>query len=311
MKIKDAGEIGLIRRLARKTRPGSGVVKGIGDDTAVIKWTKDKYLLFTCDMLVEDVHFRRKAATPFEIGWKALGRNISDIAAMGGLPKYAVVSIGLDPELPLSFADGVYKGMASLARKFNVSIVGGDTTRSKKLVIDVSLIGEVEKKNLVLRSGAKAGDLILVTGSIGGSIKRKHLSFTPRVEEARRLVRDFKVNSMIDISDGLIIDLWRILGSSRVGGRIYESAVPLSREERSFDKAIYEGEDFELLFTMSVKEARRFFKTALDRMPTSVALIGEVIDKKHGYKLIREEGEVEELKPKGYLHFQGKHEIYF
>lgn len=303
MKVKDIGEIRLIERVAKDFRLDRSVVKGFGDDTAVIRWTKNKFLLFTCDMSIEDVHFKRGEATPFQIGWKALSRNISDIAAMGGLPRHALVSIGIDPDLPASFLNGICKGLKNLADKFSINIVGGDMSRSKKLVIDVSLIGEVEKENLVLRSGAKAGDVILITSSIGGSIKGKHLDFIPRLSEARRLVKGFKINSMIDISDGLVLDLWRILHASSVGARIYESTIPLSKEAGPCEKAIYEGEDFELVFTMNANEARRFFKTLFTEMKTPVTLIGEITDKKYGYKLIDKNGKEKRLKAGGYLHF--------
>ena len=303
MKLKDIGEMGLIGRLARRIKYDRSVVKGVGDDAAVIKWTKDRYLLYTCDMLIEDIHFKLGNATPFQIGWKALARNISDIAAMGGIPRYCLVSAGLNPELPVSFFDELYKGIAEIAKNFRVNIVGGDTSHSKKLVVDVSLIGEVEKKRLVLRGGAKKGDVILVTGSIGGSMKGKHLNFTPRVDEARMLTKKFKINSMIDISDGLILDLWRILDASKVGACLYQNTIPLSKEARFFDKAIREGEDFELLFTMNVKEAKRFFKTELPKMKTPVTLIGEILNKRDGYKLVREDGRIERLHAKGYVHF--------
>ena len=303
VKLKDIGEMGLIERLTRKVRLDKSVVNGIGDDTAVIKWIKDKYLLFTCDMLVEDVHFSLKDAAPFAIGRKALGRNISDIAAMGGVPRYALVAVGIDPSLPLSFTDGIYRGISSLARDFDINIVGGDTARSRKLVIDISMIGQVEKENLVLRSGAKAGDLIMVTGAIGGSGKGRHLDFTPRIDVARRLVKNFKVNSMIDISDGFALDLRRILDASKVGAIVYENAVPISKEAVSFDSAIQEGEDFELLFTMGIDEARRFFKTALRQMKTPVTLVGEIVERRGGFKLIRQDGKEASIKVKGYLHF--------
>lgn len=303
MKIRQIGEIGLIKRIAKRAKTDKSVVQGIGDDTAVMHWTKDRYLLFTCDMLVEDTHFMRKSATPFQIGWKAMCRNISDIAAMGGVPKYALVSASLDPELSVKFADEVYRGIEAAARRFGVSVVGGDTSRSKKIVIDISLIGEVEKKNLLLRSGAKPGDVILVTGCIGGSIKGKHLDFIPRLDTARMLVKSFKISSMIDISDGLLLDLGRILAASKVGARINEGLIPVSDKAGSFEKAIRDGEDFELLFTMSVNEARRFFRTRMLRMKTAVSMIGEIVSRKSGYKLVKEDGREESVRAEGYLHF--------
>lgn len=313
MKIKDIGEIKLIERISKGMKLDSSVIKGIGDDTAVIAWpgpvtargngNRSKYLLYTCDMLVEDIHFRLSRATPFQIGWKAMARNLSDIAAMGGVGRYAVVSIGVDPEKSLSFVDEIYKGIKAACGKFKVNIVGGDMSRSKKTVIDISLIGEVEKRKLVTRSGAREGDLILVTGSFGGSIKRKHLNFTPRVNEARQLVDNFKISSMIDVTDGLILDLSRILKASHVGARIHQSLIPISGEAESFERAITDGEDFELLFTMSVDEARRFFRTLFAKMKTPVTLIGEVTGKRDGFTLVTDDAEEKKIKPRGYLHF--------
>jgi thiamine-monophosphate kinase len=300
MKIRDIGEIGLIKRFAKKIRVDSSVVKGSGDDTAVLKWTKDKYLLFTCDMLVEDVHFKRSIATPLQIGHKALARNISDIAAMGGLPRHAVVSMAIDPEMDVKFADKIVDGMIRLAKRYGINIVGGDVSRSKKIVIDVSLLGEVEKNNMVTRSGAKAGDLILLTGAIGGSIRGKHLDFTPRVREARELVSNCRVNSMIDVSDGLLLDLGRILKASNVGGRIREDLVPLSKEARSFGSAVTDGEDFELLFTMSPGEAAKL--TGM-RLGAAVSLIGQITDKKRGFTVVGKDGIEYKVNGKGYLHF--------
>ncbi len=303
MKIGDVGEIGVITRIAKGIRSDRSVVRGIGDDAAVIKWTKDKYLLYTCDMLIEDVHFKLSKATPAQIGWKALAVNISDIAAMGGVPKSALVSIGINPGLPVSFVDGLYRGIKKIARMFKVNIVGGDTNNSKKLVIDISLIGEVEKSNLVTRRGALPGDVIMITGALGGSIKGRHLEFIPRLRESRRLVKKFKINSMIDVSDGLILDLSRILKASSCGARIYESCIPVSKAAGSFSSAITDGEDFELLFTMSPNEARRFFKEELAGFPARVSLIGEVTKGRDGFKIVTAEGSVKTLKAEGYAHF--------
>ncbi|MBP7056231.1 MAG: thiamine-phosphate kinase [Candidatus Omnitrophica bacterium] len=302
MKIKDIGEIGLISEIAKGIRLDSSVVKGIGDDTAVIKWKRDRYLLFTCDMVIEDVHFTRKSAPPFEIGWKAMARNISDIAAMGGVPKYALISAGLDPDMSVSYIRQIKRGILSAADRFGINVVGGDTSKSSKLVIDISLIGEVEKDCLTLRSGARKGDVILVTGAIGGSSKGRHLNFMPRLEEARQIVKNFKVNSMIDVSDGLLIDLSRILRASSAGARLFKDSIPLSRDADSFEKAVSEGEDFELLFTMSVKEARRFFIHGLRKMKTPVTLIGQITGNEKGFVLVTERGE-KKITGSGFLHF--------
>jgi thiamine-monophosphate kinase len=300
MKVKDIGELALISRIAGKIRTDKSVVKGIGDDTAVIKWTKGKYLLFTCDMTVEDVHFKLSGARPEQIGRKALARNISDIAAMGGIPRYAVVSIGLRPDLPVSVTDRISRSIVDLAKRYKINIVGGDTVKSKKIVVDISLLGEVEKKNLILRSGAKRGDLVFVTGAIGGSRKSRHLDFEPRLNEARKLVTRFKINSMIDISDGLLLDAWRIADASGVGIRLYEKLVPLSKGAGPFEKAVKEGEDFELLFTMSPKEAIRASKV---KFKIPISLIGQITDRREDFKIVDISGKEKQIKPKGFLHF--------
>jgi thiamine-monophosphate kinase len=222
---------------------------------------------------------------------------------MGGVPKYAVVSLAISPGQKLSVADGICRGLKSIADRFGVNIVGGDMAVSKNIIIDVSLIGEVEKKKLALRSGARIGDVILVTGSLGGSIKGKHLNFMPRVNEARDILKKFKINAMIDISDGLAIDLNRMLKASAVGGRVYESAIPLSKDAFSVNNALYDGEDYELLFTMSAKEAKQLYRTALNKIETPVSLIGEITAKRNGCKIVRGDGKEEDMKIKGYLHF--------
>lgn len=303
MRIKDIGEIELIKRLSKPFCLDRSVIKGSGDDTAVLKWTKDKYLLFACDMSLQDVHFNLNKATPFQVGWKALGRNISDIAAMGGIPRHAVISLGIDPGLNVAVAEGICKGLKSIADRFGINIVGGDMAESKKIVIDVSMLGEVKKKNVILRSTAKNGDLILVTGSLGGSIKGKHLNFMPRVRESQEIVNNFKVNSMIDVSDGLALDLSRIITASNTGAFIYEESIPLSKYARRLENGLYDGEDYELLFTMSAKEAEKLLRTNFYRVMTRISLIGEIVDKKYGYKIIRENGSEESLKVKGYTHF--------
>lgn len=292
MRIKDIGEIGLIRELAKVVRrPDRNVRVGIGDDTAVVRPIRGMHMLLTCDMLIEDVHFTRRAAKPYRVGWKAMARNVSDIAAMGGLPRYALVSVAIDPRLPVSYAKELARGMGAVAKRFGFSIVGGDTSRSRKIVIDIALVGEAAAKKLPLRSGARKGDLIFVTGSIGGSGKGRHLDFMPRLDEARAITRLCDVNAMIDISDGLLIDLRRILDASGCGARIFRNAVPLSKGAGSFDRAVREGEDFELLFTMSRPEALRFLRTAPGKLRTPVTLIGVVTGRSRGLVLSTETGE--------------------
>jgi thiamine-monophosphate kinase len=298
MTLKELGEFGLIERIKKNIKTDASVVKGSGDDCAVMKFDRDRYLLSSCDMIVQGVDFSSKDK-PYFVGRKALAVSLSDIAACGGIPRYAMVSVGLPKNTPLDKIDQIIKGITDLAGEFKVNIVGGDISRSQELVIDVSIIGIVEKKFLVLRKGAKKGDIIFVTGSLGGSIAAKHLRFIPRVAEARNLVKKFKIHSMIDISDGLVQDLGHILKESQVGAVIYEDMIPLDRAARGIEDALYCGEDFELLFTLPRKEAIRLYRDkAFFCKP-----IGEVFAQDYGLKFIDGQGRVKDLKPKGFRHF--------
>jgi len=222
----------------------------------VLPYTKDKYLLLTTDMLAQDGHFTRQMP-PRLIGHKALACSISDIAAMGGLPTFAVVSIGVPKDLPVRFIEDVYKGMQATARDFHISIVGGDTIKADKIIINVALLGEVEKKYLVTREGAHAGDWIFVTGPLGGSLKSgRHLNFTPRLAQGRFLVENFKPSAMMDISDGLAGDINHILKASRVGARLDCESLPRHKGV-SLLQALGDGEDFELVFTLAKNKARK------------------------------------------------------
>lgn len=300
MKLKDLGEFNFIHRLKRHIRLSRQVIKGIGDDAAVIRYSKEKYMLLTADMLVEGKHFYRNAR-PELIGWKSLACSVSDIAAMGGMPKFAVISVGFPGRLDVRYADNIYKGIGKAAKKFDIDLVGGDTVASENMVINIALIGKVEKRNLVLRSGAKENDAIFLTGKIGGSIKGRHLDFMPRLKEARFLIKNFRVNAMIDISDGFLADLGHILEESRRGAEIYEKSMPISRNAKDFNSAVRDGEDFELIFTLPEKHAARLikawpFKTRLSR-------IGRIFGSDRDFFLIRKNGKSEKIKPAGFTHF--------
>jgi len=297
--LKDFGEKKLIRRIKQSVKCNQSVLKGIGDDTAVLKLNRTHYLLYTSDMLLEGLHFRRKD-NPRDIGHKALACSLSDIASMGGLPCYGLISLGLPRRLKVNYLDRIYEGILSLASEFSVKIVGGDIIRSNKIIIDICLIGQVEKKNLILRSNAKAGDIIFVTGRLGGSLKsKKHLRFTPRIKQARYLVKNHRINSMIDISDGLASDLWEIAKQSKKGAVIYESALPFSDYAASLDNCLYDGEDFELLFTLSAKEARRLIR----KKGSFFYPIGEITGRKFEITIYDREGKSRKLDLKGFKHF--------
>jgi len=297
MRIKDIGEFGLIERFRNRIKTDPSVVKGSGDDCAVLKLDKSNYQLFTCDMLVEDVDFTLKD-DPYLIGRKSIAVSISDIAGCSGIPRFCVISLGLPKNTNTAFVDKFFKGMSDICRKYKINIVGGDLSSSKKVVIDVSMLGVVEKKYLTLRNGAKPQDIIFVTGSFGGSISGKHLKFNPRIKEARYLARNFKVNSMIDVSDGLAQDLKHILDQSKVGAIIYEDLIPLSKEAVGLSDALNSGEEFELLFTMSRPQSKELLKN------TDYRPIGEIVEKKYGFKLVNRNNREVDLKPNGYTHFK-------
>ncbi|MFC1704585.1 thiamine-phosphate kinase [Candidatus Omnitrophota bacterium] len=298
--LASIGENGFISRIQRLFKNDASVIKGIGDDAAVLSFTKDKYLLLTTDMLIEEIHFKKHAA-PRRIGHKALACNISDIAAMGGVPRYAVVSVGLPGRMNMRFAKEICRGMSDISKKYNINIVGGDTNRAQSIVINVALLGFVEKKNLIVRSGAKEGDIIFVTGVLGGSLSsQRHLTFSPRIKEARYLVNHFHLNAMIDISDGLALDLHRIAESSKVGAKLFASAIP-KKKNVSLTQALYDGEDFELLFTLSPREAQKLDRKK--RLTTPLHMIGIIAKKSSGITLIQEDGTKRKIKPRGYTHF--------
>lgn len=281
----------------------SNVVKGIGDDAAVIRISKDKYLLNASDMLIEGRHFSRTTNLG-AVGYKAMSCSISDIAAMGGAPSYALVSLGLPKRFKFKDVKLLLAGMKKSAKKFSVNIVGGDTNQSQKLIIDISMIGFTKPRNLTLRNTAKEGDYIFVTGSLGGSIYKKHLNFTPRVKEALYLTDRFNVSAMIDISDGLILDLWRVLKASKVGAVLFETLIPRSRQARSLNQVLYMGEDFELLFAVPSKEG----KSLLEKVEKGVikfplSLIGKIIRDTEQIWLVDKDSNLKRLKPRGFLHF--------
>lgn len=276
----------------------ASVVKESGDDCAVLTWDKHNYQLFTTDMIVEGVDFKKDENLAL-VGRKALAISISDIAACAGIPRHAVVALGLPRNLQVNQVDLLAKGMFDLAKKFRINIVGGDISSADKLIINVSMLGSVEKNKLCLRSGAKKGDLIMATGEFGGSIEGKHLRFTPRLQEARFLTDNFKINAMIDVSDGLLQDLGHILEQSSVGAVIYESLIPLSKAAGGVDEALCSGEEFELLFTASRGQANKIIKSSKYRFK----VIGEIMPKSFGLRLINLKNQYSKSGICGFEHF--------
>lgn len=298
MKNKNIGERDLIKKIKGKINASSrDVIKGIGDDAAVIR-LGNKYLLFTTDMLVEGIHFSFKYSSPKQVGMKAVEQNVSDIAAMGGIPKYAVISVGL-PKADERFIDGLYSGIVKKSKKYKIDIVGGNISKSNKTIINVAMVGFSSK--FASREKAKHGDLVFCTGHVGGSaaglglLKRrlngrsikKHLEPKARLDISKKLVK-IGVNSMIDISDGIASEILNICEASDAGAEIYYDKIPISKDtikdakklgKNPVELALYGGEDFELLFTASKSRAPMLKKFG--------SLIGKIVNKKQGIKLIK------------------------
>lgn len=302
-----SGEFELIDWIRRRIPAHAQVPLGIGDDAALLKFTRDGESLVTVDMLLEGVHFTLDSATPFQIGWKSLGVNLSDIAAMGGRAVAAVVSICLPRNRAWEIAAGVQSGIDALANRFGVCIAGGDTNSwDGPLVISITALGEPLGDGPVRRSGAQVGDWILVTGELGGSIGGKHLDFVPRLAEAAELQKRAKLHAMIDISDGLAADLHHILDESQVGAKLNASDIPISaaaaasRDNRtSLEHALEDGEDFELLLTLSPGDGQALLQTP--PFATRLTHIGEITQGR-GCQLIDRNGTAVELPPRGWKH---------
>ena len=274
----------------------------------------DRLVLFKTDAVVEGIHFTTETP-PEQIGHKALARCLSDIAAMAGIPNAALITLGLPQGFDPARIEKIYAGMGALARKYEVAIVGGETTTNPgQMLISVSLIGTAPRGRCVLRSGALAGDAIFVTGELGGSFAGRHLEFEPRLHEARWLSENFEVHSMIDISDGLAGDLRHIMNASRVGAELLSSAIPASRAAKQAAKsgslakpalvaALTDGEDFELLFTLPGKDAVALLDAWKEHFPKlKLSCIGKM-NEREGLT-IRDRQGVRQLDLHGYEHFQ-------
>jgi thiamine-monophosphate kinase len=307
-------EFELIAKLTKALPTNKDVVVGAGDDCAILDLgLPDKLILFKTDAVVEGIHFTRETP-PEKIGRKALARCLSDIAAMAGTPTAALVMIALPKDFDAEFVAKIYGGLNSLAEQFGVAIVGGETTTNpERILISISLIGTVTRGNQILRSGAKVGDAIFVTGELGGSLVAKHLDFEPRVAEARWLADNFPVHALMDLSDGLGGDLRHILSASKVGAVILKSSVPVSRAAKlrarenssakpPFIAALTDGEDFELLFTIASKDAVKLLDGWKKKFPKQkLSCIGKIVAGEG--ILIRDKIGSHTFDAHGYVHF--------
>ncbi len=342
MKIHDIGEFALIERIQRALpAPGKGVLVGIGDDVAVLAGDDNRVWLATCDVQVEGAHFIRQAVAPQELGHKALAINLSDIAAAGGAPRYALVSLGLPGDLEVEFVDGLYAGLRQEAQAYGVDIVGGNISQSRLgLFVDIFLLGEAPRENILLRSGARVGDKILVTGTLGDAAAgvalithpsvtlprpyaqraRERLALpTPRVREGQLIGAASGLNSthlahaMLDVSDGLASDLGHICERSKVGARIVADKLPVAPENRRAARelygdewhfALYGGEDYELLFTAPEENSDALVQRISSERGTPVTVIGDILPASEGRQLVLPDARVVPLEARGWDHFK-------
>ncbi len=311
-RLADLGESGLIDKIAERlgSEDDEKVFKGIGDDCAVLK-DREKYTLLTTDMLVEGDHFDRDWQTPWQIGWKSVVANVSDIAAMGGLPTYGLLSIAFPGDTTVSFTDDLFDGIKAASSEYGLKVVGGDTTHGDDLTINLTMIGEVEENYLCMRGDAEVGDKICVSGDLGKSWaglellragEEGYTDYYLRPECKLKYAREIAphVNAMIDVSDGLASETTHISEESGIGAEIVKENIPISeRTKRTGDQlnkdpyqwALSGGEDFELVFTVLPEK--------LDLLEeVDPIVVGEMIDE--GLYLV--DGERKRLKG-GYDHF--------
>ena len=278
----------------KRLKGNKGVVLGPGDDAAILKSVdpNKEQLVFCGDMLIEGVHFNLDQADFAEVGHKAVGRTISDIAAMGAQPLYLGFSLAL-PKKQRKNIDEILKGALTLLNKFNCSLVGGDMSVADKIFCDTWCIGKVQKNKFKIRSGLKKNDAIFVSGALGGSYESKrHLSFTPCVEQAKQLIENYPINAMIDISDGFIFDLYRMLIDSSVSVRVYENNIPCNKKA-TLKNALYDGEDYQLLFSAN----KRYIKKLV---ADGFYYVGDVADGKGKVVLVSKNGNEKVAKIKGF-----------
>jgi thiamine-monophosphate kinase len=277
-----------------------------GDDCALVPSTTEG-VLFAADMLMEGVHFDLSLTTPELVGRKALAVNLSDIASMAGIPTGITVCLALPQKNGGQLGEGIMRGMIDLANKFDVAIAGGDTNAwNGPLVVSVAVIGKPHPKGSVTRGGARPGDWIMVTGKLGGSIYGRHLTFSPRLQEAYDLHSLYGLNAMIDLSDGLATDLRHILAQSRVGARLRMDRIPIHTDcigkspddVPPLERALRDGEDFELLFTVSPAVGAKILNDFANHAKLTVSHIGEITDEPQ--RVLWENGAEFDLR--GYTH---------
>lgn len=334
MSLKEIGEFGFIKKISRGCliRPDN-IVKAIGDDAAAFKCDPEQLALITTDLLVERIHFLRDAIAGFDLGYKSLAVNLSDIAAMGGTAREAFVSIAIPDDCQLDYLDDIYDGIKDLAAEFDVNVLGGDTTRSKiDLIINIVVQGIVPSTELLCRDGARTSDVICSTGFLGDSkaglhlilnqitddspglksLLKAHRTPRPHLREGRFLARQPGVHAAIDTSDGLSSDLGHIAEESKMGARLYADKIPISPNLKDFcdrfgfdpvDYALSGGEDYALLCTIAPDRAEEIANEFEKKFKRPLFAIGE-ITAGNQLTLIYADGKTKPITPTGWDHFK-------
>jgi thiamine-monophosphate kinase len=304
-------ELEFIRWLGEHLQPHPNLLLGPGDDAAILRMSQSDGCVITVDLLTDRVDFELDRVDAARIGRKALAVNLSDLAAMAARPLAAVIALALPREQALPLAKRLYQGLLPLAEEFNVAIAGGDTNCwNGPLVISVTAVGEVVAGRPLLRSGARAGDKIVVTGKFGGSILGHHFDFQPRVQEALWLADRYPLHAGIDCSDGLSLDLWRLAEASGCGAELHASKIPLadaahelaaraSDGRAALDHGLGDGEDFELILAVPPESAGEMI--ARQELACGLSEIGGFVPER-GLWLVDESGTRRPLVPQGFMH---------
>jgi thiamine-monophosphate kinase len=312
-----------------KNLGGRDVYLGMGDDAALLRPSRGHEIILTCDWFLEGTHFLRGKHPPDSVGWKSLARALSDVAAMGGVPRYFLLSLALPESHTGRWLDGFLSGLRRASREFACTLVGGDTTRRREILINLTIVGEIRNAHAVLRSGARAGDILYVTGRLGEAelglrllkrggtrhrssnpLLKKHLYPEPRLDVGRWLAEKRLATSMMDLSDGLSSDLPRLCAASGVGADVESEKLPvvhLSSAVRgpgvdSLQLALHGGDDYELLFTVRPSRMNLLPKTLHG---VSLTAIGR-ITKQRELVLLRQKGRERQLYPAGWDPFRNK-----
>lgn len=334
MKLSEIGEFGLIERISKffgTKLPDN--IKGIGDDCAIINIDENEAWIVTTDMLIEDRHFLIDKISPFDLGYKSLAVNLSDIAAMGGIPHSFFISVGIPQKIvTVEWIDEFYKGLKELSSKYNTFLLGGDTTKSPdKLVICITVLGKVNIKKVKTRNNAKIGDFVCLSDFVGDSaaglkaiindfkidnltkhLINKHNKPEPQLEEGLFLSQYSFVHSMMDVSDGIESDIRRIIEQSKVGAEILIEKLPISIELDAFCKkynyqpyefALFGGEDYCLLFTIQPEKYEDLDKAFYNKFGRHINVIGKITEKM-GVLEFKYFNQPYELKGHGFDHFK-------